>query len=103
MSRLLPLALLPLLACGSPAATVSTTAPAWADSCGAISNSDLRYYCQSNCGAVSNSDLRYYCQGNYGAISSSDVRYYGQGNCGAISSSDLRYLCQSGRKYPGPH
>gem|GEM_PF-5171850 len=75
--------------------------PAWAGSCGSISNNDLRYYCQSNCGSISNNDLRYYCQGNYGSISNNNLRYYGQGNCGSISNNDLRYLCRSGRKYPG--
>ena len=74
---------------------------AHADSCGLISNSDLRYYCQKQCGLISNSDLRYYCDGNYGLISNSDLRYYGQKQCGLISSSDLRYLCGSGRPYPG--
>ena len=78
-----------------------TMKPALAGSCGSISNSDLRYYCQSSCGSISNNDLRYYCQGNYGSISNNDLRYYGRGNCGSISNNDLRYLCRSGRKYPG--
>jgi len=77
--------------------------PAHASSCSSISNSDLRYYCESSCSSISNSDLRYFCQGSYSSISSSDVRYYGQGSCSSISSSDLRYLCESGRKYPGPY
>ena len=54
-----------------------------------------------SCGSISNTDLRYYCQGNYGSISNNDLRYYGRGNCGSISNGDLRYLCRSGRKYPG--
>ena len=90
-----------LLACTPASAPL--VPPAEASSCGSISNTDLRYYCDSNCGSISNTDLRYYCQGNYGSISNTDLRYYGQGNCGSISNTDLRYLCGTGRKYPGIH
>jgi len=37
-----------LLACVGPAIPLAPEARA--DSCGSISNSDLRYYCQSSCG-----------------------------------------------------
>ena len=96
--------LVAILALGACTPVALPTVPqAHASSCGSISNTDLRYYCDSNCGSISNTDLRYYCQGNYGSISSTDLRYYGQANCGSISSTDLRYLCQSGRKYPGSY
>lgn len=38
-----------------------TTPAPLADSCGSISNSDLRYLCQGSCGSISDSDLRYFC------------------------------------------
>ena len=61
-----------------------------ADSCGLISDADLRYYCQQQCGLISSADLRYYCQGSYGLISNSDFRMYGQKQCGLISNAVLR-------------
>ena len=35
---------------------------AQANSCGSISNSDLRYYGQGSCGSIGNSDMRYLCE-----------------------------------------
>lgn len=55
---------------------------------------------KANCGAIANSDLRYFCQGNCGAISDSDLRYLCQNNCGAIRDADLRYFCPGRKKVP---
>jgi hypothetical protein len=62
-------------------------------SCGSISDSDLRYYCDGSCGSISDSDLRYFCNGSCGSISNSDMRYLCNKSCGSISNSDLRYYC----------
>ena len=69
-----------------------------ADSCGLISDADLRYYCQQECGSISDADLRYFCQGSHGLISNSGFRMYGQKQCTLIADADLRYLCQGNPK-----
>ena len=71
-----------------------------AGSCGSISDSDLRYYCNGSCGSISDSDLRYFCNGSCGSISNNDMRYFCNKSCGSISNNDLRYFCGNGKKYP---